>query len=190
MDIKILYFKNSQEWRGWLEENHYSQKEVWLLHSKKNSNNAFISLSDAVEEAICFGWIDSKLVSIDKERYILKYTPRKSNSVWSKINKERAERLIESGKMTKAGIAKIEAAKKHGLWNAAYSDKKKERVPSDLKEALSEDKNAWNNFQEFVISYRNMYIRWVIGAKTAETRKKRIIEVTRRSAQNKKSGTE
>ncbi len=187
---KALSFKDSQEWRKWLAENHDSEQEVWLVHYKKKSDKASISLDDAVQEAICFGWIDSKLMSIDEEKFVLKYTPRKANSVWSKINKERAEKLIESGKMTDAGLAKIEKAKKRGFWKAAYTNKKKDRMPSDLKEALLEDRNAWINFNKFANSYRNMYIGWVSGAKTEETRQKRIAEVVKRSALNIKPGIE
>ncbi len=188
MDIKALHFNNSQEWRRWLENNHDTQQEVWLEHYKKNSKKTSINLSDAVQEAICFGWIDSKLVRIDEEKFILKYTPRKKNSVWSKINKERAEKLIESGRMTEAGLSEIEEAKKHGFWASAYTNKKRDRVPSDLKKALMEDRNAWLNFQRFANSYRNMYVGWVSGAKTEETRRKRIAEVIKRSALNKKPG--
>jgi uncharacterized protein YdeI (YjbR/CyaY-like superfamily) len=187
---KALYFKNRLEWRKWLTENYSSQQEVWLVHYKKHSHKSSINLDDAVQEAICFGWIDSKLISIDEEKFILKYTPRKVNSIWSKINTERAEKLIESGKMTDAGLVKIEEAKKRGFWNTAYTNKKKDRIPPDLKEALREDKNAWINFQQFANSYRNTYIGWVSGAKTETTRVKRITEVVKRSALNKKPGIE
>ncbi len=190
MDVESFYFKNRQEWRNWLEKNHDKEQRVWLVHFKKNSGKASITLNDAVEEALCFGWIDSKLKTINEEQFILKYTPRKIKSVWSKINKERAEKLIESGRMTEAGLIKIEGARKHGLWNTAYTSKKKDRIPSDLKEALLIDKKAWNNFQKFANSYRNMYIGWIIGARTGETRRKRITQVVKRSALNKKPGVE
>lgn len=189
MDItKILQLQNSIEWRKWLTENYSTQNEVWLVHYKKHCNKSFLSLEDAVKEAICFGWIDSKLISIDNEKFILKYTPRKANSVWSKINKERAEKLIKSGKMTDAGLAKMEEAKKRGFWNTAYTNKKKDRIPHDLKEALREDNNAWINFRKFANSYRNMYIGWVTSAKTSKTRMIRITEVVKQAAENKKPG--
>jgi uncharacterized protein YdeI (YjbR/CyaY-like superfamily) len=160
------------------------------VHYKKNSHKSSVTLADAVEESICFGWIDGKLISIDEEMFILRYSPRKANSVWSKINKERAERLIESGEMTDAGLIKIGEAKKRGLWDTAYTSKTKDSIPEDLREALSADRNAWTNFQRFANSYRNGYIRWVTGAKTEKTRAARIKEVIKRSALNKKPGIE
>jgi uncharacterized protein YdeI (YjbR/CyaY-like superfamily) len=185
---RALYFKNSREWRKWLERNHDRENEAWLIHYKKRSGKSGVSYSEALDEALCFGWIDSRLKRIDEERFVLKYSPRKSKSVWSKVNKERAERLIEAGRMTDAGLAKIEEAKERGLWDTAYTNKVRERMPSDLKKALLTDKNSWNNFQGFANSYRNMYIGWVNGAKTEETRNRRIVEVVKRSLMNKKPG--
>jgi uncharacterized protein YdeI (YjbR/CyaY-like superfamily) len=186
----ILHIKNRNEWRKWLEINHKNIKEVWLIHYKKPSNKKSINHFEAVEEALCFGWIDSKLKKIDKESFILKYSPRRPKSIWSKINKEKAEELITSGKMTKSGLEKIKDAKKQGLWDTAYTNLVKDRLPSDLKNSLMQNKTAWNNFQKFANSYRNMYIGWVKGAKTQETRKRRISEVVKRAAKNKKPGIE
>lgn len=160
---------------------------MWLIHYKKSSSRNSISHIDAVEEALCFGWIDSKLIKIDKDRFVLKYSPRKSKSVWSKINKEKAEELTTLGKMTQSGLDKIEEAKTHGLWDSTYTNKVKERIPLDLKQALIINNKAWYNFQHFANSYRNMYILWVNGAKTQETREKRISEVVKRSEVNKKT---
>jgi uncharacterized protein YdeI (YjbR/CyaY-like superfamily) len=129
-------FINRNEWRRWLEKNHSIETGLWLIHYKKKSNKKSISYSDAVEEALCFGWIDSKLKKIDDERYILRYTPRKNKSVWSKINKNTAKKMIQLGKMTEAGLEKIKIAKKQGLWDLAYTNLKKDRLPSDLKKAL------------------------------------------------------
>jgi uncharacterized protein YdeI (YjbR/CyaY-like superfamily) len=189
MELKqALYFKNNQEWRRWLEQNHSKEEEVWLIHYKKHSGKTSVSPSGAVEEALCFGWIDSKMKSIDEERYILKYSPRKAKSPWSNSNKERAEELIKLGRMTGAGLAKIETAKKNGYWDSAYTSRKKEKLPSDLRKALLEEPNAWLNFKSFANSYRNMYIGWVTSAKTEATRQRRIGEVVKRSLVNKKPG--
>jgi uncharacterized protein YdeI (YjbR/CyaY-like superfamily) len=185
-----LFFKNRDEWRNWLEKNHRTINEVWLIHYKKSSGKKGLNHFNAVEEAICFGWIDGKLKKIDEQRFILRYSPRKSKSVWSKINKENAEKMISLGKMTQAGFAKIEEAKKQGFWDNAYTNLVKERLPSDLKNALIVNKKAWNNFQQFANSYRNMYIGWVKNAKTEKTRKKRISEVVKNSLENKKTGIE
>jgi len=187
---KALLFKNRGEWRSWLEKNHMISNEVWLIHYNKLSSKKNLNHFDAVEEAICFGWIDSKLKKIDEERFILRYSPRKPRSVWSKINKENAEKMISLGKLMPAGFDKIEEAKKQGFWDTAYTNLVKERLPSDLKKALIMNKTAWNNFQRFANSYRNMYIGWVKNAKTEKTRKRRISEVVKRSFNNKKPGIE
>jgi len=179
-------FKNREEWRDWLEKNHLKEKEIWLIHYKKKSNKQSVNHFEAVEEALCFGWIDSKLKRVDEERYILRYTPRKGKSVWSKINKDAAEKMIKLGKMTDSRLEKIKLAKKQGLWDAAYTNLKKDRLPSDLKKALLENKIALKNFNNFANSYRNSYIGWVKNAKTDETRKRRIKEVVKRSIINKK----
>ena len=192
-DIKLnnaLFFKNRNGWRSWLEKNHKMSNEVWLVHYKKSSSKKNLNHFDAVEEAICFGWIDSKLKKIDDERFILRYSPRKTRSVWSKINKENAEKMISLGKMMPAGFDRIKEAKEQGFWDTAYTNLVKERMPSDLKNVLISNKTAWNNFQNFANSYRNMYIGWVKNAKTEETRKRRISEVVKRSFNNKKPGIE
>lgn len=191
MDIdKALSFESSQQWRKWLQGNAHRAKEVWLVHYKKKSGKISVSLSAAVEEALCFGWIDGKLKSIDGERFITRYTPRKAGSVWSRINRERAEKLVAAGRMTATGLARIEEAKQNGYWDAAYTNKIRDELPADLKEALMEYPQARSNFEKFANSYRNMYIGWITGARTEETRKKRIMEVVRRSALNKKPGIE
>jgi len=188
MDIKPLYFKNRREWRAWLEKNADSAREVWLTHYKKSSDKVSVSLEEAVEEALCFGWIDGKLKSIDQDSFILRYSPRKAGSVWSKINKDRAEKLIASGSMTPSGLARIEEAKKNGRWDAAYTSLTKDEISPDLQSALEERPEAWNNFRNFANSYQNMYIGWVNGAKTGETREKRIEEVVNRCSLNIKPG--
>jgi uncharacterized protein YdeI (YjbR/CyaY-like superfamily) len=187
---QALYFKDRQEWRKWLEDNADTTQEVWVVHLKKHSGKVSISHNEAVEEALCFGWIDGKLKSIDEDRFILRYSPRKANSVWSKINRNKAEHLIVQGKMTTAGLAKIEEAKKNGSWDAAYTNKIKDEIPSDLKNALAKDSKALDNFMNFANTYRNMYIGWINSAKTGDTRKRRISEVVKRSALNRKPGIE
>ena len=181
-----LSFKDRENWRKWLEKNYDKENHIWLALYKKGSGKKGMPLEESVEEAMCFGWIDGKLKRLDDERYILRFSPRKANSVWSKINKERAEALMKSGKMTEAGLAKIEEAKKTDLWDNAYTNKTKEAIPLHLKEALMKDKKAWDNFQNFANSYRNMYIGWVNNAKTIETRMKRIKKIVQQSLHNKK----
>ncbi len=115
---EALLFNDRNEWRSWLEKNHRNTKEVWLLHYKKQSKKQTLNHIDAVEEALCFGWIDSKLKKIDEDRFILKYSPRKPKSAWSKINKEKAEAMILSGKMTQAGFGENRRSKK--TWIMGY----------------------------------------------------------------------
>ena len=186
----LLYFENGNQWRDWLTKNHDMAHEAWLIHYKRHTNRVGISYDQALGEALCFGWIDGKLQSIDEEKYKIRYSPRKGRSVWSKINEEKAEELIKSGKMTDAGLTKIEEAKKNGNWYSAYTNRKTEELPSDLREALMEDKCAWYNFQRFANSYRNNYIGWINGAKSEATRTRRIKEVVKRSSMNKKPGEE
>jgi uncharacterized protein YdeI (YjbR/CyaY-like superfamily) len=183
-----LYFKDRDEWRIWLEQHYKSESGVWLLFYKKHAEKIGVSYTVAVEEALCFGWIDSTLKSIDKEKHMIKFSPRKQKSVWSKINKEKAEMLIASGKMMPAGLEKIEEAKRNGLWHSAYTNKVKEKMPLDLKQALQKNPAAWEYFQGLANSYRNMYIGWINSAKTKETRKKRLREVVLRSSKNMKPG--
>ncbi|MFC1941009.1 YdeI family protein [Chloroflexota bacterium] len=185
---KALLFSNSKQWRKWLEQNHDTIKDVWLIHYKKNSNKSSVSYQDALEEALCFGWIDSIMKSIDDEKFILKYSPRKTKSIWSKLNKEKAEKLIKAGKMTDAGLIKIEEAKNNGFWDNAYTNKDRDEIPEDLNNALLQNKDALENFHNFANSYWNMYIGWVNSAKTEQTRKRRIAEVVERSWLNKKPG--
>ena len=185
---QALDFKDSELWRQWLQENHCKENEVWLVIRKKGSEGSGITYAQALEEAICFGWIDGKMKSIDAEKFILRYTPRKKKSPWSKINKEKAEELIESGRMTPAGLEKIEEAKKNGLWHSAYTSLKGEVIPQDLQQALSGNSEAEANFLAFANSYRNSYIGWVNSAKTQHTREKRIAEVVKRAFANRKPG--
>ena len=187
---EAYHFKNRDEWRIWLKENHKSSEGLWLIHYKVKSKKLSVRHREAVEEALCFGWIDSKLKSIDEERFILRYTPRKGKSVWSKINKNAAEKMILEGKMTEAGLEKINLAKKQGLWDSAYTNLVKERIPTDLKTALCKNKKALINFNGFANSYRNTYIGWIKNAKSKSTRKRRISVVVKRSEQNKKPGIE
>jgi uncharacterized protein YdeI (YjbR/CyaY-like superfamily) len=181
-----LYFKNRKEWRSWLGKNHKKAKEVWLLYYKKHTKKPRIPYDDAVEEAICFGWIDGKVRSIDEESFMQRYCPRRKNSIWSLLNKKRAKKMIKEKKMMKDGLEKIEEAKKNGKWQVAYTSKKQTRMPLKLKKALMKNKKAWKNFEKFSISTKNTYIWWIISPKREETKERRIKQVVKRSAENKK----
>lgn len=177
-------FLERKEWRRWLTENHFSEKEVWVIIHKKKSRKKGLKYPEAVEEAICFGWVDSKMRSIDTDRFRLRFTPRRKNSIWSKNNKETAEKMIRAGKMTQAGFETINEAKRNGKWDAAYSSEMGSAIPDDLVEALRENELAWKNFKKFSNSAKLQCIYWVNTAKKVETRKRRIDDTVKKAAQN------
>jgi len=185
---ETLYIKDRIEWRKWLEKNYDSVKEIWLIYYKKHSGKPRIPYDDAVEEALCFGWIDSLVKTIDDEKYMQKYTPRKKSSIWSEHNVNRCKKMIKEGKMTEAGMQLIDEAKKNGKWEKAYSTKKMFDLPEEMANALNKNKSARENFNNFAPSYRNNYIHWVLSAKREETKNKRIKEVVKRSVLNQKPG--
>jgi uncharacterized protein YdeI (YjbR/CyaY-like superfamily) len=177
-------FADRKEWRRWLEENHSSEKEVWVVIQKKKSKKQGLRYQEAVEEAICFGWVDSKMQRIDTFSFRQRFSPRKKNSIWSKKNKKTAEKLIRTEKITEAGFESIKEAKQSGKWDTAYSSKMPPAIPEDLEEALKENKLAWKNFKKLSNSRKLQYIYWIKSAKRDETKEKRIIEVVKRAAQN------
>jgi uncharacterized protein YdeI (YjbR/CyaY-like superfamily) len=119
MTGRPLHFTTVDEWRTWLKANHATQDEVWLMIYKRHAETPSVTLTETVEEALCFGWIDSQMQPIDEERYALRFTPRRKTSNWSERNKGWATKLIEEGRMTEAGLAKIEEAKRNGRWDRA-----------------------------------------------------------------------
>ncbi len=185
-DLKQIYVYTRAEWRAWLEENHDREKEIWLIYYKKPSGKPRVAYDDAVEEALCFGWIDSTIRKLDEARYMQKFTPRKPGSVWSELNKRRVEKMIREGRMTEAGRAQIEAAKQSGEWQKDRSIPDEIDMPPELRAALEENPTAKINFEGFAPSYRKLYIRWVADAKREETREKRIRKVVDRAEQNLK----
>jgi uncharacterized protein YdeI (YjbR/CyaY-like superfamily) len=188
MSAEPVFFEDRTAWRSWLEKNHDKEKEVWLLVFKKHTGKKSISYNEAVEEALCFGWIDSVMNRIDEEKFKQKFTPRNKKSPWSLLNKNRALKMIKEGKMAPAGKRKIAEAKKNGLWKTAYTLRKKVVLSLDLKKALQKNRLAWKNFQAFADGYKNHYIFWLDDAKTTETRARRIKKIVSRAAKNKKPG--
>ncbi|AYA38476.1 hypothetical protein D3Y59_16315 [Hymenobacter oligotrophus] len=178
-----VYAANRQEWRQWLTQNHAAAAGVWLVYYKKASGRPSISWAEAVEEALCFGWIDSKANTIDEHRYKQVFTPRKPRSVWSKINKQYIERLIADGLMHPAGLRAIEVAKQNGSWTAIDSAENLE-VPTDLAEALAANQAARRNFDTFSPSNRKQLLQWLLSAKRPETRARRVAEAVQMAAAN------
>lgn len=184
---KVLDFKNRREWRDWLQKHHRSESSAWVTIYKKQSSPPGLRYEEAVEEALCFGWIDGKMKSVDQSAFIQRFSVRKPDSVWSVNNRDRALKLMESGQMTEAGLAKIEAARRSGKWDHPVSVKQfttDQSMPRDLEEALEEDRTAWEGFTRFSNSNRYTYIYWITSAKRPETRKNRILVVVA----NAKSG--
>jgi len=186
--METLYCKNRDDWRVWLEKNHFSTSEIWLIYYKKHTKKETVSYNEAVEEALCFGWIDSLVKSIDTQTYMQKYTPRRKNSIWSELNKTRVQKMISEGKMTQAGYDQIEIAKKNGQWEKAYSSKTEFEMPKELLKALKANPIAFKNFYNFPPSGQNNYIGWIISAKREDTIKRRIAFVVERSKKNLKPG--
>jgi len=183
-----LYFKTREEWRRWLLENHSQSKGVWLIYYKKVSGKARIPYTDAVEEAICFGWIDGKIKRVNDDYFIQWYTPRRHGSKWSKLNISRAQKLIAEGSMDKAGMEEYEKILKKP--ELVYNVRAEENtpVPEDLINALKTDSVAYDNFNNFPPSSRKLYIFWLNSAKREETRQKRILRIVENSIKNIRAG--
>jgi uncharacterized protein YdeI (YjbR/CyaY-like superfamily) len=175
--------KSRSEWRAWLEKNHIRPKGVWLVTYKKATGKPRVDYEEAVEEALCFGWIDSKGKKVDDERSMLWMAPRKPGTGWSRTNKERIERLVPAGLMAPAGLAKIEAAKQDGSWSALDAVEALE-IPPDLEKALSEYPDAKKYFEAFPRSVKRAILEWISHAKKPETRSKRIEETTSLASKN------
>ena len=179
-----LNFETREEWRDWLQKNHLKANEAWVILYKKNSEKPGLRYLEALEEAICFGWIDSRMNRVDRDRFRQRFSPRRENSIWSKSNKELAIRLAREGKMTKAGYRAIEEGKRSGKWQGAYTSKSTPETPEELKKALQESPKAPSNFQAFPNSSKLIYIHWIQSAKKTETRAKRIKQVVERASNN------
>jgi len=178
-----IHPKTRVEWRKWLELNHTRAEGVWLISYKKATGKPRFEYDEAVEEALCFGWIDSKPNKLDDERSMLWFAPRKAGTGWSKINKARAEKMIATGRMSPAGRAKIEAAKRDGSWSALDTIETLE-IPPDLAAALSANPIAQQHFGAFPRSVKRAILEWIANAKKPETRAKRIEETVRLAAEN------
>jgi uncharacterized protein YdeI (YjbR/CyaY-like superfamily) len=190
-DYKTTHPKTRKAWRQWLQRNHLSSPGVWLIYYKKESGKRKFTYDEAVEEALCFGWIDSLPRKLDEQRTMLKFTPRKPKSVWSQLNKTRIEKLIQEGLMTEAGLSKIKQAKKNGSWDTlTLSDSYAENntLPPELLIALSKNKKALENFKAFSASYRKQFLSWIDSAKRPETKEARIKQTVLMSLANKKPG--
>ncbi|QRA44281.1 YdeI/OmpD-associated family protein [Chryseobacterium cucumeris] len=173
------------EWRQWLEENHHTEQSVWLICNTRKSNLPNVSWSELVDEALCFGWIDSTRKTIDEGSFMQLFSRRKPKSTWSKINKEKVQKLIKSNLMMKAGFETIRIAKENGSWTILDSVEDL-IIPEDLNEAFKIHEGSEAFFQSLSKSVKKMMLQWIVLAKRPETRKNRIDEIARQAAQNRK----
>jgi uncharacterized protein YdeI (YjbR/CyaY-like superfamily) len=172
---KPLYVTSREKWRAWLTTHHQSETEVWLLFYKKHTGRPRISYDHAVEEALCFGWIDSIVKRIDDEKFAQKFTPRREGSKWSALNQRRLHRLIREGRMTEAGRAKVDSVTLSEEPPAQSSAEDEDRdIPLLLKQALMAHPKAGKSFRRLTPSRRRAYIRLILDAKQAETRERRV----------------
>ena len=172
--LPIISFKSPKDWASWLDKNHAKSNGIWLRLFKKDSGVASVTYAEALDEALCYAWIDGQLEKCDEKSWLRKFTPRRPKSVWSKKNIEHANRLIQAGKMKPAGLKEVEAAKADGRWGRAYDSPSAMQVPEDFLKELSKGKNAKAFFEN--LNKANTYaIAWRLQtAKKPETRAKRI----------------
>ncbi len=173
--IKTFYAKNRKTWRSWLEKNNDKEKSVWLIIYRKDTAKKSVNYAEAVEEALCFGWIDSKANKRDEESFYQFFTRRNLKSNWSRVNKERVAKLIDDRLMTSRGLETIELAKRNGTWTALDKIENLE-LPIDLKKALKQNAEAAKYFDAFPRSVKKGILEWIQNAKKEETREKRIKE--------------
>ncbi len=173
------------EWRSWLAENHMRDDGVWLVTYKKASGSPSIGYDASVEEALCYGWIDSRTKSLDDERTMLWFAPRRNGSNWSRSNKDRVAKLTKAGLMMPPGIAKVEAAKRDGTWNALDAVEKLE-IPADLEIAFAEHSGSAPNFEAFPRWVKRSTLEWILTAKRDATRARRIVETARLVQENQR----
>lgn len=174
-DAPRQHFETVDEWRQWLEVNHASSSGVFVVFWKKATGRPAMSYDEMVEQALCFGWVDSRPAKLDDERSMLWFTPRKRGSAWAGPNKERIERLTAAGLMRPAGIAAVDAARADGTWTVLDSVERLE-VPGDLAARLDEVESARAQWDGFPRSVRRGILEWIVQAKTPETRERRIQE--------------
>lgn len=190
-DYSTFHPATRKAWRNWLEKNHASSPGIWMIYYKKITGKRKLPYHEAIEEALCFGWIDSAPRKLDQHRAMVKFTPRKPKSAWSKINKERVDRLINQRLMATAGLLKINQAKKDGSWHKlsnADTHIDNNSLPPELKKAFLKNKKALENFKAFPPGYRKRFFFWIDSAKKPATKMARIRQTLLMAAANKKPG--
>ena len=191
MDELPRLFKTRSAWRAWLARNHDKAKGIWLAYYKKGSEKRSVTYEEALQEALCYGWIDSTVGRLDAERYKQRYTPRNLKSVWSPSNKARVARLTAEGRMAPPGLTKVEAAKRNGSWdilNDVEMIGRGAELPADLLEALAKDGRARQVFEKRPPSEQKLWGYWILSAKRPETRARRVAETVKRVFAGRRPG--
>lgn len=180
--------KTPGQWRAWLRDHHATEQELWLVFYKKSVGKASLAYEDAIQEALCFGWIDGILKRIDDEKHMIRFSPRRKNSIWSATNRKRVERLIAEGRMTDIGMAKVRQAQANGQWDNASVQRSTPEVPVELRNALARNRTAKRHFENLATSYRKQFLWWIDSARRDDTRRRRVAEAVRLLADNKRLG--
>jgi uncharacterized protein YdeI (YjbR/CyaY-like superfamily) len=181
----VVFFATPEDLESWLEEHHSSSDGVWLKFAKKGSGIQSVAYTEALEVALCFGWIDGQARRLDELHYLQRFTPRRTRSRWSKINREKAERLIEQGRMRPAGLEEVERARADGRWDEAYDSATTATVPADFQASLDAEPAAQAFFETLSKSKRYSFLYRIEDAKRPETRAKRIAEYVALLAEGK-----
>ena len=187
--MQTLEVENQAAWRAWLAAHHEQETEIWLVYYKKGTGIPCVAYPDSVDEALCFGWVDSLIKRLDEKRYARKFTPRKDSSKWSPSNIQRVERLIAEGRMTEHGLRKVEAARQSGSWdNPVQGPELAFEMTPEFAAALKENKRAAEFFNSLAPTHQKQYLGWIEAAKRQETKEKRIKESIRLLAAGEKLG--
>jgi uncharacterized protein YdeI (YjbR/CyaY-like superfamily) len=185
-DLQHIEIHSREQWRSWLEAHHTQKESIWVVAYRQAGGSRYVPYEAIAEEALCFGWIDGTRYKHDELRYKLLVAPRKKGSGWSRINKERVERLISTGQMRPAGLAMIERARADGSWSR-FDDVDALIVPPDLSRALAAYPDATDNFSAFPPSSQRLILQWIADAKRPETRARRIEETARLADRNERA---
>ncbi|MCK3683663.1 YdeI/OmpD-associated family protein [Maribellus sp. YY47] len=173
--MKTMFFETSEQWESWLEQNHDTETELWLVYLKKHTDVPGISYEESVQSALCWGWIDGLVKKLDEDRYARKFTPRKENSVWSESNKKRVAALLKEGKIKPVGLKKIEAAQQNGNWAKINTPPEIDlTIPQELKEEFEKHTTAAEYFNGLSKRHQKEYLLWIKTAKRPETRTRRV----------------
>lgn len=185
-ETPIILFENQKKWETWLKKNHAESAGIWMRIAKKGAEISSVTYPDALDVALCYGWIDGQKKSYDDASFLQKFTPRRKKSIWSKINREKVEALIKSGRMQPPGLAAVESAKSDGRWEAAYDSHRSMTVPDDFEAALAKNKKASAFFATLNSANRYAILFRIQTAKKEETRQRRIAQFVEMLERNEK----